>query len=65
MEIPDTGDTPKILFTIDEVAAYLKVPKCWLYNRTRRGHPDPVPVIRAGRHLRFDLAAVLNHLKAK
>lgn len=38
------------LLTIDEASALLKVPKSWLYERTRTG---AIPVRKLGRHLRF------------
>lgn len=38
------------ILTIGEAAAFLRVPKSWLYERTRL---NAVPVRRLGRHLRF------------
>lgn len=46
------------LLTADEIADLLRVPKSWIYERTYRHAADPIPVIRVGRLLRFDEAAV-------
>lgn len=37
--------------TIDEAAALIRVPKSWLYERTRT---NAVPHIKLGKYLRFD-----------
>ena len=37
--------------TIDEAAALIRVPKSWLYERTRA---NTVPHIKLGKYLRFD-----------
>ncbi len=37
--------------TIDEAAALIRVPKSWLYERTRT---NTVPHIKLGKYLRFD-----------
>src|SRR5207302_5778820 len=39
------------LLTIDEVAALLKVPKSWIYERTRRRGLDRLPYIKLGKYL--------------
>ena len=38
------------LLTVEEVAAYLKVPKSWVYERTRF---RAIPVRKIGRHCRI------------
>ena len=38
------------LLTVDEVAGYLKVPKSWIYERTRT---RAIPVRKIGRHIRI------------
>ena len=48
-----------------QLAAYLNVPVSWVYERTRPAAKDPLPVERVGKYVRFDLAAVLEHLKKK
>lgn len=37
--------------TIDEAAALIRVPKSWLYQRTRT---NTVPHVKLGKYLRFD-----------
>src|SRR5262249_25821715 len=39
------------MLTIDEAAALLRVPKSWLYERTRT---NSVPHMKLGKYLRFD-----------
>ena len=40
----------KDLLTVDEAAQVLKVPKSWIYARTRTGE---IPVRKLGRHVRI------------
>ena len=48
--------------TLNELAERLKVPKSWLYERSRR---NAIPgQRRAGRHIRVDLAAFHAGLEA-
>ncbi len=42
--------------TIDEAAALIRVPKSWLYERTRT---NTVPHIKLGKYLRFDQEELL------
>jgi excisionase family DNA binding protein len=51
-------DTPRNdeLLTLEEAAALLKVPKSWIYERTRRG---AIPHLKLGKYLRFPLADLL------
>lgn len=41
------------LLTLEEVAERLKVPKSWVYNRTRPSATNPIPCHRVGKYLRF------------
>ena len=41
------------LLTIDDVIELLGVAKTFVYRRTCKGHPDPIPSYRFGGHLRF------------
>jgi excisionase family DNA binding protein len=43
------------LLTLDEVAALLKLPKSWIYERTRR---KLIPHVKLGKYLRFPRAAL-------
>ena len=51
------------LLTINELADQLKVPKSWLYSRTRQTGPGTIPRMRVGKYLRFHLDEVMNWLK--
>lgn len=51
------------LDTIEETAAWLKVPKSWLYAHTRQTGPGSIPRIKVGRYLRFERAAVRKWLE--
>ena len=39
--------------TIDEMAEVLKVPKSWLYPRTRETGLGCIPRVKVGKYLRF------------
>ncbi|MGH2756237.1 MAG: helix-turn-helix domain-containing protein [Actinomycetota bacterium] len=41
------------MLSVEEVAAWLGVPKTFIYRRTCKGHADPIPSFRFGGHLRF------------
>jgi excisionase family DNA binding protein len=47
------------LLTVEEVAARLKVPLCWVYERTRKRGVDRIPGFRLGKYWRFREADVL------
>jgi excisionase family DNA binding protein len=53
------SSTPAELLTIDEVAALLKVPKSWIYERARNG---AIPHLKLGKYLRFPLSDLLHGL---
>ena len=40
------------LLTIEEMALELKVPKSWLYSRTRETGPDAMPRLKVGKYVR-------------
>ena len=42
------------LITVTELAAYLRVPKTWVYDRTRSDGPDIIPHLKLGKYVRFD-----------
>jgi len=46
------------LLTVDELAARLRVPKGWIYQRTRERSPSTIPFYKLGKYLRFDLGEV-------
>jgi len=49
--------------TIDEVSEVLKVPKTWIYQRTRERSPSTIPFYKLGKYLRFDIDEVLAWLR--
>jgi excisionase family DNA binding protein len=50
------------LLTVGEVAALLKVPMSWVYERTRRRGIERMPHFKLGKYLRFSQPEVLNWL---
>ncbi len=52
---------PKLL-TIDELAALLRVPRSWIYDKTRVSKVNGFPVIRVGKYLRFEPEKVMEWL---
>jgi excisionase family DNA binding protein len=51
------------LFTVEELAAKLKVPKSWIYERVRARKGLKLPHIKMGHYLRFERSAVDEFLK--
>lgn len=49
----------KELFTIDEMAAHLKVKKSWLYFRSMQTGEGAIPRVRIGKYLRFNPSEVM------
>jgi excisionase family DNA binding protein len=50
------------LLTFTEVAALLKVPKSWIYERTRKG---AIPHLKLGKYLCFPLADLLQWIETQ
>jgi excisionase family DNA binding protein len=50
------------VLTPEELAARLKVPESWVYEKTRARCRNPMPCLRLGRYIRFDWDAVINWL---
>jgi predicted DNA-binding transcriptional regulator AlpA len=44
---------PAEILTLEEVAQRLKTSNRWVYEKTRKRCPAPLPVMRIGRYLRF------------
>lgn len=53
---------PNDILTPDELAARLKVPKTWVYEKSRTRCQNPLPCFRIGRYIRFDWTAVAGWL---
>jgi excisionase family DNA binding protein len=41
------------LATVEEIAAFLRVPPSWVYERTRRRGLERIPHFKLGKYLRF------------
>ena len=51
------------LLTVTEMAKKLKVPKSWIYSRTRQKGPDAIPRVQVGKYIRFCEHNVFEWLK--
>jgi len=51
--------------TIGEMAEKLKVPKSWLYSRTRETGLGSIPRVKVGKYIRFVEADVMRWLKGQ
>lgn len=51
------------LMTASEVAAFLKVPVSWVYDRTRRQGIDRLPHVKLRKYLRFSISEVQEWLQ--
>jgi excisionase family DNA binding protein len=61
---PAALPTPYLL-TVREAAALLHVPVSWVYEHTRRGVPDALPVVKVGKYVRFRHADLLEYIDQK
>ena len=52
------------IITPEELAAKLKVPDSWVYEKTRGRCRNPIPCLRLGRYVRFNWVAVAAWLTA-
>ncbi len=53
------------LLTIDELAEKLKLPKSWLYSRTREIGPNAIPRLKIGKYLRFRMEEVMAWIESQ
>jgi excisionase family DNA binding protein len=53
------------LLTIEELAGKLKVPKSWIYSRTRETGPGCLPRLKTGKYLRFEESRVMEWLRGR
>jgi excisionase family DNA binding protein len=51
------------LLTVTDIAAFLHVPKSWVYERTRRRGAERLPHIKVGKYLRFRLHEIERYLE--
>jgi hypothetical protein len=49
---------PSQILTLEEVATRLKVTPRWVYEKSRKRCPNPLPAMRIGRYLRFNWVSV-------
>jgi excisionase family DNA binding protein len=66
-----SGNTPNAgvsaverLLTVQEVAAVLRVPVSWVYERTRCRGSERIPHIKVGKYLRFRAEELKGYLEA-
>jgi hypothetical protein len=52
------------ILTPEELAARLKVPDSWVYEKTRGRGRNPIPCLRLWRYVRFNWVAVVTWLAA-
>jgi len=53
------------ILTPEEVAARLKVPESWVYEKTRARCRNPIPCMRLGRYVRFDWGSIIKWLSTE
>lgn len=51
------------LLTVHEIAAILKVPVSWVYERTRRRGIERLPHVKLGKYLRFRMPEIQEWLE--
>jgi len=53
---------PENILTPEELADRLKVPRTWVFEKTRSRCQNPIPHFRIGRYIRFDWTRVVEWL---
>jgi excisionase family DNA binding protein len=51
------------LLTVEEVAQLLKVPRSWVYERTRTRGDDRLPFVKLGKYVRFEESQVWEYVR--
>jgi excisionase family DNA binding protein len=64
-KIPDDTGLPMKLITLEELADWLKVPKSWIYDRTRTAGPERLPFYKLGRYLRFSVPEIEDYIRIR
>jgi len=59
------GSDDAALLTIQDVAALLRVPVTWVYDRVRRSARDRIPGFKLGKYWRFRRPEVLAWVDAR
>jgi len=57
--------SPQDILTPEEVAARLKVPPSWVYEKTRARCRNPMPCLRLGRYIRFAWPKIIEWLSTE
>lgn len=57
------GNQNTSLLDIDGLAEYLKVPRSWVYEKTRDKGKGSIPRVMVGKYVRFNIHEVLEWLK--
>ena len=52
-----------LFLTVDDLAERLRVPKSWVYSRTRKTGPEAIPRVKVGKYIRFVEADVMDWLR--
>src|SRR6266446_1720442 len=60
---PSDGVYDRDLATVEEIAAFLRVPPSWVYERTRRRGVERIPHFKLGKYLRFSRREVLEWIQ--
>ena len=53
------------LMTVQEAARFLNVTVSWIYEHVRPEADDPLPVLKLGKYLRFDIRDLHEYVDAK
>ncbi len=56
--------SPEDIINPKELAARLKVPESWVFEKTRKRQKNPLPAFRIGRYIRFSWSAVAAWLES-
>lgn len=62
-QMPDLSSEAEPLLTVSEVAALLRVPVSWVYERTRRRGQERLPHLKMGKYLRFRSVEIQQYLE--
>jgi len=60
---PQESREAETLLTVQEVAALLRVPVSWVYERTRRRGSERLPHVKVGKYVRFRPAEIEAYLE--
>ena len=64
-QLPGGIELADELLTVEDVAALFRVPKSWVYERTRRRGADRLPFIKLGKYVRFEEQSLRQYLASR